>query len=332
MKSAGLMDLQVNGFAGVDFNAGADLDPAAMDRALHAMRATGVTTCLPTIITAAPEIMLTRLVSLDAAISGSVLGPRMCPGYHVEGPFLNPELGYAGCHPAAMMTAPDDGVLAQWDAALDRPVLLVTLAPELPGAIGFIRRARAAGKLIAVGHSAAGAAVIAMAAVAGVSLSTHLGNGLPAMLPKLDNTLLAQLAEDRLAASFIADGIHIPPFALKVLLRAKGLGRCLLVTDATAAAAVAPGVYEFAGMAIERSVDGSVRVPGAGSLAGSSLCLDQAVRNLVTWGIASAQEALAMAAEQPRAMLEPVLRAHGLRQDDSAVTWSEIGHPLRVDA
>jgi N-acetylglucosamine-6-phosphate deacetylase len=295
------------------------------------MLETGVTLCLPTIITAAPGVMRERLLALDAAVSASALGPAMCPGYHVEGPFLNPGDGYAGCHPAAAMTAPDPEFLERMEAGLDRPILLVTLAPELVGSLPFIRRARAAGRLVAVGHSAAGPAALAAAAEAGASLSTHLGNGLPGMLPKLDNTLMAQLAEDGLAASFIADGIHLPPHALKVMLRAKGAGRSLLVTDATAAAAAPAGFYQFAGMAIERGADGSVRVPGGRSLAGSSLCLDQAVRNLAAWGIATPPDALALAADRPLALLAPALLAHGLRVEAGAVAWSETWHPRRVD-
>ncbi len=198
---------------------------------------------------------------------------------------------------------------------------MVTLAPERPGSDAFIRAARAAGKLVAVGHSAAGPAVLAAAADCGATLATHLGNGLPQSLPKLDNTMMAQLAEDRLAASLIADGIHVPPFALKVLMRAKSRQRCILVTDATAAASAPPGRYRFAGMDIERSPDGTVRVPGGASLAGSSLCLDQAVRNLVAWGIATPDDALAMASAQPLALLRPSLAAYGLQAGPGEIDW-----------
>ena len=323
MRCAGLVDLQVNGFAGVDFNAGPGLTAAAMDHALSAMRATGVRMCLPTIITATPGALAARFAALDAAISASSLGPAMCPGYHLEGPFLNPADGYAGCHPAAAMTAPDAGLIARLEDGLARPILMVTLAPELPGAEAAIRAARASGKLVAVGHSAADPAVLAMAAACGAGMVTHLGNGLPHTLLKFDNALMAGLAEDRLAASFIADGIHVPAFALKVLMRAKEPSRCLLVTDATAAAAVPPGRYRFAGMDIERAEDGTVRVPGGRSLAGSSLCLDQAVRNVMDWGLATRSEALAMASANPLALLRPALAAHGLHIDPGEIEWPD---------
>ncbi len=329
MRTQGLVDLQVNGFAGVDFNAGAALTPDALDHALAAMRDTGVRTCLPTVITAAAEVLADRLGALDDAVRRSRLGPAMCPGLHLEGPFLNPGAGYSGCHPAASMTPPDHDLVVRLERALSRPVLMLTLAPELEGAEACIRAARAAGRLVAVGHSAAGPAALDLAATAGASVSTHLGNGLPPVLPKLDNTLMAQLAEDRLAATLIADGIHLPPHALRVLVRAKGIGRCALVTDAVAAAASPPGLYPFAGMTVRRDADGSVRVPGAASLAGSGLCLDQAVRNVVAWGIATPAEALAMAGRTPAALLGPTLAARGIRWDWGEVAW---GEGLRVQA
>ena len=327
MKSAGLVDLQVNGFAGLDFNGGEHLGHFAegrLDRALEAVLATGVTTLLPTVITAAPDLLEARLEALDAAIAASPLARLLCPGFHLEGPFLNPAPGYHGCHPPEAMRPPDHALVERLERRLSRPILLVTLAPELPGAEDFIRRARAAGRLVALGHSAADFRTVRRAAEAGATLSTHLGNGLPQTLPKLDNPLFAQLAEDRLAATFIADGIHLPPDALRVLLRAKGPERALLVTDAVAAAAAPPGRYPFAGMTVERDAAGTVRVPGAASLAGSALCLDDAVRNLVAWGLADAAEALAMASTRPAAILAPALAARGLPPlDPGALTWSD---------
>lgn len=323
MNSAGLVDLQVNGFAGIDFNRGAGLSGADIDTAMEALLATGVTCLLPTIITASALQLEARFAALDAAISASRLGAAMCPGYHLEGPFLNPADGFAGCHPAAVMTAPDYRLVERLERELARPILLITIAAELPGAAGFIRQARAAGKLVAIGHSAADFGEVEAAADAGASLATHLGNGLPQSLPKLANPIMAQLAEDRLCASFIADGIHIPRQALKVLIRAAGPGRAILVTDAVAAAAAPAGLYPFAGMTVQRDEGGTVRLPGQVGLAGSALCLDAAVRNLVAWGIASPAEAFAMASTRPAALLAPALAAHGLTHDPGALVWSE---------
>jgi len=320
MRATGLFDLQVNGYAGVDFNDSA-LTADALDHALAAMRRSGVIACLPTLITAPEDILASRFAALDAAVAGSRLGATMVPGYHLEGPFLNPAPGYAGCHPAAAMVLPDAGVLARLARGLRRPIRLLTVAPERDGAIGLIEYARSRGIAVAIGHSAADFACIERAAEAGAVLSTHLGNALPQPQPKFANPLMAQLAEDRLHASFIADGIHVPPPALKVMLRAKGVGRGVLVTDATAAAAVPEGIYGFAGMAIERAADGSVRMPGSSVLAGSGLCLDQAVRNVVDWGLVSPKEAIAMASTIPAALLGVVL-------PDDMVVWDDGLRPL----
>ena len=301
LVTPGLFDLQVNGFAGIDFNDDS-LTPAALDHALAAMRATGVTQCLPTLITAPEPILHARLRALDAAVAASRHGPAMVPGYHLEGPFLNPAPGFRGCHPPEAMLPPNLALLERLTANLRRPLRLLTLAPELPGATSLITWCTAHGILVAIGHSDCPDPIPAAAAAAGARMSTHLGNGLPPVLPKLANPLMAQLAEDRLAAGFIADGIHLPLPALRAMIRAKGPARAVLVTDAVSAAAAPPGRYTFAGMTILRDVDGSVRTQ-AGTLAGSALTLARAIQNLVAWNIADPPTAIAMASTTPAALL-----------------------------
>jgi N-acetylglucosamine-6-phosphate deacetylase len=313
MRTSGLLDLQVNGYGGVDFNSTA-LTADALDHALHAMLRAGVTHCLPTLITASEAELAARLHALDRAICTGRLGSIMVLGIHLEGPFLNPAPGYAGCHPAAAMMTPDAPMLDRITAGIRTPIRLLTLAPERPNALPLISWAGRRGIVTAMGHTAADHDTVRLAADAGLRLCTHLGNALPQPQPKFLNPLIAQLAEDRLNASFIADGIHIPPHALGVLLRAKGLLRSILVTDATAAAGTSPGRYEFAGMQIEHTADGSVREPGSPVLAGSALRLDQAVRNIVAWGFASAQQAIAMASTQPAAVL-------GVTLPQSTIMW-----------
>jgi N-acetylglucosamine-6-phosphate deacetylase len=285
MRGTGLFDLQVNGYAGVDFNSTA-LTADALDHALEMMRSSGVTSCLPTLITAPEDVLAARFAALDAAVANSRFGPAMVPGYHLEGPFLNPTPGYAGCHPAAAMVLPDAALVERVSRGLRRQILLMTIAPERAGALPLIAWAKGRGITVAMGHTAAEADDVASAADAGVVLSTHLGNALPQPQPKFLNPLIAQLAEDRLHASFIADGIHIPQAALKVLLRAKGLGRSPV-------------------------------------LAGSGLALDQAVRNIVAWGFASAPEAMAMASTAPAALL-------GLTLPRTEVAWDAELRPTII--
>jgi N-acetylglucosamine-6-phosphate deacetylase len=322
MLTSGLLDLQVNGYAGVDFNA-VSLTPDGLDHALHAMLRAGVTHCLPTLITAPEMLLAARLHALDRAIRASRLGPLMVLGIHLEGPFLNPEPGYAGCHPASAMVAADSALLERIMMGIGTPIRLLTLAPERPGALALVRWAVQRGIVVAMGHTAADHDTVRLAADEGISLSTHLGNALPQPQPKFLNPLIAQLAEDRLCASFIADGIHVPPHALGVLLRAKGLERSILITDATSAADTNPGLYDFAGMRIEHAPDGSVREPGSPVLAGSALRLDQAVRNVVGWGIASADQAIAMASARPAALL-------GVPDVASNVNWDAALMPRSV--
>ena len=310
MAVGGLFDLQVNGYAGIDFNA-ETITSAKMDHALGAMARAGVSHCLPTLISADSDRLMCRLRALDEAIEGARCR-AMVLGYHLEGPFLSAQEGYAGCHPPDAMCDPDSSLVERLEQGLSRPVLLITLAPEREGSEAFIRSMTGQGKVVALGHTAANGTEIARAAAAGARLSTHLGNALRQMQPKFDNPLMAQLAEDRLWASVIADGIHVPPPAMKVMLRAKGLERSVLVTDATSAAGAPAGLYEFAGMTIERDQEGAVQVPGAAVLAGSSLTLDQAVRNVVAWGFATEEQAVRMARENPRAVMQPALDAHGI--------------------
>ena len=321
ISGAGLFDLQVNGYAGVDFNHPA-ITAAALDGALETMLASGVTQCLPTLITAHPAQLCERFTALDAAVASSRLGPLMVPGYHLEGPFLNAADGYAGCHPPEAMSDPDIGLIDTVETGLHRPILLVTLAPERAGSMRFIAELTRRGKATAMAHSTASFDAVTAAADAGLTLSTHLGNGLPKTLPKLESTLLAQLAEPRLSACLIADGHHMSPQALAALIRIKGPDHCILVTDAVLGAAAGPGIYAFAGMAVERTAAGAMVQPGRSNLAGSALCLDQAVRNVVDWTGSTAETAIGMASAAPRRALARAMAHHGVAMDPGLVRWS----------
>nr|WP_314257428.1 N-acetylglucosamine-6-phosphate deacetylase [uncultured Devosia sp.] len=316
-----MFDLQVNGYAGVDFNDPA-ITAADFDMALEAMLTAGVTQCLPTIITAHAHELVERFAALDRAVVASRLGRSMVPGYHLEGPFLNAAEGYAGCHPQAAMIDPDAALLADLEQSLSRPILLVTLAPERAGAAAFIATMRKQGRVTAMAHSMAGFAAVRAAADAGLTLSTHLGNGLPQQLPKLENTLLAQLSEPRLAACLIADGHHMSPDALAALITLKGADNCILVTDAVLGAAAAPGVYSFAGMMVERTATGAMVQPGRTNLAGSALCLDEAVRNVVSWTGLQPEQAIAMASSAPSRAMRCTTRNLG------KIRWSSDLQPV----
>jgi N-acetylglucosamine-6-phosphate deacetylase len=330
LQTDGLFDLQVNGYAGVDFN-DANLTASRLDTALEAMLVDGVTGCLPTLITGSTADLCARFAALDMAVRDSRLGPVMVPGYHLEGPFLNADEGYHGCHPAEAMCDPDLALITQLEASLSRPILLLTIAPERAGSMAAIRHWIRAGKTLAVAHSSAGFAAIRNAADAGMTLSTHLGNGLPQVLPKLDNTLLAQLAEPRLNACLIADGHHISPDALRALVGLKGAENCILVSDAVAAAVMPPGDYSFAGMDIRLLESGRVVQPSGVGLAGSGLRLDRAVRNVVEWSITTPESAAVMAGGAARRALSRSLAHHGISLLPGRLVWDEALQPSVVE-
>jgi N-acetylglucosamine-6-phosphate deacetylase len=300
----GFVDLQVNGFAGVDFNDPSSCTTDGVTRALDAMRATGVTRCLPTIITSSLDhfAACARVVARHPnAGAGAAIA-----GIHMEGPYISPLDGFRGAHPREHCIAASVDDFARRQEAADGRILLVTLAPEVPGAIALIEHLVSRGVRVALGHSAASAEDIHAAVNAGATLSTHLGNGCAATLPRHPNILWEQLAHDELFASFIVDGHHLPAPTVKAMMRAKTPARCMLVTDAIAAAGCPPGIYSLGGLQVELNAAGRVSpagVPGASHLAGSALSMDRAIGLTVRFTGLPLDEVLKMATTTPAAFV-----------------------------
>ncbi len=317
LRFPGFVDLQVNGFAGVDFNTpGATAEQFA--RVGDALPATGVTRCLPTLITSSFERFAACAEALNA------WRDPLNAGLHMEGPYLSPLDGPRGAHPAAHVRAASiEDFRRRQDAAHGR-IRLVTLAPEVPGALALIERLVGAGVRVALGHTAATAAQIESAIRAGATLSTHLGNGCAQQLHRHDNILWPQLAADALSASFIADGHHLPAATLKSMLRAKGLARSILVTDAMAAAAAPRGRYRLGELEVELEASGRVGQPGTPNLAGSSLTMDAAIANTVRFTGLALRDVLPLATTQPARLagFEPA--------GEVTAEWDEAGATLRV--
>ena len=299
--AAGLIDLQVNGYGGHDLN-GERLTAETVHALALAMLASGVTTFLPTLITAS-EAQLTRaLVAIQAARRLFPIVARMVPYVHVEGPAIAPEDGPRGAHPAAHVRPPSVAEFERWQSASGAVVGMVTLSPHWPGAADYIAHLVASGVHVALGHTDASPAQIADAVQAGARLSTHLGNGMHAQINRRRNPFWAQLADDRLCASFIADGHHLAPELLQVMLRSKGLARSMIVSDATALGGMPPGHYQA-------SIGGAVKLGGNGRLsmndgsdqylAGAALPLLAGVATLVRDAKLDLRDALALATEHP---------------------------------
>lgn len=273
--SPGWLDIQVNGLVGVDFNL-PGLTTEACERAVRAQWRAGVTRFLPTVITGSEDHLAACLRGLYEAAQASDVVAAATPGVHLEGPFISPEDGARGAHPVAAVRPPDLRLFERLQAASGDRIKLVTLAPEHPGSVEFIREVTARGVRVALGHTLANGEQIEAAVAAGATLSTHLGNGIPARIDRHHNQLWDQLADDRLTASAIFDGHHLPPNLMRVWHKVKGDGRLLLVSDAVSLAGMPPGRYdETVGGAVELHPNGRLTQLGSEYLAGSaSLLLD----------------------------------------------------------
>jgi len=312
----GWIDLQVNGFAGVDYNA-----PSAsheeIARSIRAMLQTGVTRFYPTVITGSPEDMLGALDNLARAKEASWEGAAM-EAFHVEGPYISPEDGPRGAHPARWVRPPSLDEFHRFQEAARGNIRLVTLSPEWPEAPRFIEALTREGVVASIGHMRATSDQIAAAVSAGATLSTHIGNGAHATLPRHPNYIWDQLAEDRLAASLIVDGIHLAPSFLKVALRAKGLERSILVTDAVMPAGCAPGPYKLGEVDVELHSDGSVRLAGGTRLAGSALRMDRALHNVMRTASLNLREAIPLVTRNPARIGRIASRQRGLNPGERA--------------
>ena len=291
------IDLQVNGYAGVDYNS--PVTPhEEIARSIRVLHSTGTARFFPTVITGSPDNMLGSLRNLSRAKTSLLDGESM-EGFHVEGPHISPDDGPRGAHPQQWVRPPDINEYRRWQEATDGNVRLVTLSPEWPGASKYIEAVVSDGVVISIGHTKATREQIQEAVNAGATKSTHIGNGAHSVLSRHPNYIWEQLAEDRLSAGFIMDGIHLGPAFTKVALRAKTVARSLLVTDAAMPACATPGIYRLGEQEVELTEDNRVVLLGQNRLAGSALRMDRAIENVMRIAGLSLTEALTMANRNP---------------------------------
>ncbi|GAA4950303.1 N-acetylglucosamine-6-phosphate deacetylase [Yinghuangia aomiensis] len=276
----GLVDLQVNGAFGADFVAAS---PDEWRTVAERLASTGVTAFLPTFITGDLDTLvdaLTRAHATRAALAAQRAARVL--GVHLEGPFLSP--AKAGTHPKEYLREPEPALVSRLlDRDEVRDVLaLVTLAPELPGGLDAVRRFTAAGIKVSLGHSNATAAEIGQAADAGATLVTHLFNAMRGLGHREPGVVGAALTDERLTPGLIADLHHVVPAVCSLVMRIAG-SRTALVTDAMAAAGMPPGRYRLGDVDVTLT-EGDVPRNPDGTIAGSALTLDQAVRNLAGLG------------------------------------------------
>jgi N-acetylglucosamine-6-phosphate deacetylase len=318
----GLVDLQVNGYYGVDL---ADCDPEGWALVARRLPETGTTAFLPTFITAPVARLATALRSAQK-IAGAVTAAARVLGVHLEGPFLSP--ARAGAHRRDWIAPPSPEAVAELLDAGRGVLRLVTLAPETDGALAAVSALVAAGVMVSVGHSDATASQVAAAAGAGARMVTHLFNAQRGMHHREPGVVGQALTDHRLTSGLIVDLCHVSAAACAIAFAAAP-GRICLVTDAAASAGMPPGRYVLGGQPMELPPGGGAPVRPDGTLAGSALRMDQAVANAVAVGLHLA-EAVAAASRIPADLIgRPDL---GRLAPGAAADLAWLGDDLRTRA
>jgi len=297
-----LMDLQVNGIHGVNYNGQSTTigEIAGTVRYLHTC---GVARFFPTVTSCSQEDALSRIALLVQACEADPITDYAIAGIHIEGPYLSADDGPRGAHSVKVMRDPDWNEFLAWEATAKGRLRMVTLAPEREGAIPFIRKLTDRGIIAAIGHTGATEEQIRLAVEAGATMSTHLGNGAHPMLKRHPNYIWAQLGEDRLWAGLIADGFHLPLSTLKSMIRVKG-NKAILVSDTNMLEGAPPGTYRYGVNDVIKDAEGRLFLAATPDIfAGSALALNEGVANIVRFGIGSVSEAIEMASTHAAELL-----------------------------
>jgi N-acetylglucosamine-6-phosphate deacetylase len=332
--SAGFVDLQINGFAGTDFSA-PDLTEASVLRVLEPIRATGVTSFCPTLVTGSLDLLERNLRTLERVRAGSQDFAASVPCYHMEGPYLSPG-GAHGAHDPTLMRQPAWHEFKRLQEAAGGRIGVLTIAPELPGASELIERVSGAGVLVGIGHTDGSPADIHRAVRAGARLSTHLGNGCAEFIHRHQTPIWAQLVSDGLSASMICDGFHLPPELIQAIARLKGADGSILITDAIHVTGLDPGDYHLGPTPIRLLPSGQVITRTTpSSMAGSTLTMNRAVERFHTLGGVPLDIAIRAATANPARLLGPAYGLCGELEPGAPANlaiWTRYAAELQIDA
>lgn len=295
----GLVDLQINGFRGYDFNT-LPLSQECIVQATKCLWAEGITSYYPTVITNSGDAIQEAVAVIAKACSQNPQMAESIAGIHLEGPFISPDDGARGAHNKAYVQAPDWSLLELWQEAAEGRIKLITMSPEWPGSAQFIETCVQNGITVSIGHTSASPEQIRKAAAAGARMSTHLGNGAHLQLPRHPNYIWEQLAADELSACLIADSFHLPESVLKVALKVKGT-KALLVSDAVSLSGMPPGIYDtHIGSKVVLTPEGKLHLASNPNLlAGSAQMLTRGIEYLVRKGLCTLQDAWKRASIYP---------------------------------
>jgi N-acetylglucosamine-6-phosphate deacetylase len=328
--SPGLIDNQINGYANVDFS-GSNLHDGDVIEAAKAIWRDGVTSFLPTLITNSHENLIKNFTILDEAIRKNEMLRDSIPGFHLEGPYISPLEGFRGCHPVEYIRNPSWDEFNGYQKASVGRIIQVTIAPELEGAMEFIKQCTLNGIVVAMGHTNASSEQIRQAVENGVRLSTHLGNGCSNFIHRHNNPIWPQLANDQLIPSIVADGHHLLPDEMKVFYKAKGSDNIILTSDVTYLAGMAPGKYSFMGSDVILTAGGMLINTAQNCLAGASFPLKKGVENMMNVTGCSLTKAVDMASGNVARIYDLVGRgilASGSRAD--LILFERDGNQINI--
>ncbi|MDT7828656.1 N-acetylglucosamine-6-phosphate deacetylase [Pricia sp. S334] len=292
----GLIDIQINGYVGVDFS-GPDLTVEGVKKATKALWKAGVTSYYPTVITSDIERIKSNFAILAEARKDPEIGSSI-PGFHLEGPYISPIAGFRGAHLEKYIKKPDWDEFQELQKAADGGIELITLAPELDGAIPFIRKLVQSGVTVSLGHHNGSAKDVALAVEAGARLSTHLGNGCANEINRHHNPLWPQLSSDELTISIIADGHHLTREEVRTFYKTKGVDKTILVSDALDLAGLPPGEYTRGERTLLLTPD-VVKLPKENVLAGAASPISKCVGQVMEYTGCSLKDAIQMASTNP---------------------------------
>ncbi len=300
-KIPGLLDLQVNGFKGVDFS-NPDLEEEKFIETCRMLLANGTSSFLPA-VTTSPEDSYRKILTMMARVLNMPEFKSRLPGIHVEGPFISPESGACGVHNQDFIRKPDIDLLDKLFEWSDGKLKLLTIAAEVEGAEEITRHAVSLGIIVSLGHQMADESDIDRVVEAGASAMTHLGNGLPAFIQRHHNPLWAGLSNDSLTALLITDGHHLPPAVIKSFIKAKGVSRCIVTSDASPLAGMMPGNYIYGGESVILEENGLLHNDLRGCLAGSSSTMIECMNYLASMHFLTFDELLRVGFYNPLELL-----------------------------
>ena len=273
MSNKQYVDLQINGYMGVDFSA-PDLTAEDFMTVADNIFKSGTGYFLPTLVTSSKDIYLRNLVIMAESVRKHGLTENI-PGVHLEGPFISRESGAVGAHIPEFVREPDIQFFDEIMERTDGFVKLITVAAEIKGMAEFISYASSCGVAVSCGHQMAAAEDLKKAADAGAKLLTHLGNGCPNKIDRHNNMIWSGMANDDLTAMIIADGHHLPIDVVKCIIRCKGVDKVIVTSDAAPVAGFPPGRYNCWNNDAILEPDGKFHNPAKGCLVGSSVCMHQ---------------------------------------------------------